>query len=307
MIPAMIFVVGAVAVGLALAPPASGVALRLPGTAQLVEAVRSGDDVEVERVAARLGAVRLERVAERGRREERLAALRGLAVVPDGWALLVETAHLCGDREPDVAEAAAVTARRIAESLSPETVERDEVPRDVPRRAAVELLAQAARGELRPSVRVSAIGAAAALRAVARLDEAALARLLRDAEPQVRRAAAEGLAGAVAPEAERALGAALADDASAEVAAAAAATLCRDVPLTSGKPSAERVAARLEARARTRLRALAVDERLALADRLDLVPCLRVGVQPADQQVLDRLARRGPEPLRRRARALGGH
>jgi hypothetical protein len=58
--------------------------------------------------------------------------------------------------------------------------------------------------------------------------------------------------------------------------------------------------------ARARLRTLALDENVALADRLDLVGCLRVAKKAADQQVLDQLARRPPESLRRRARALGG-
>jgi hypothetical protein len=33
---------------------------------------------------------------------------------------------------------------------------------------------------------------------------------------------------------------------------------------------------------------------------------VRVAAQPADQQLLDKLARRPPESLRRRARSLGG-
>ena len=58
--------------------------------------------------------------------------------------------------------------------------------------------------------------------------------------------------------------------------------------------------------ARERLRALAVDQAVPLSDRLELVTCLKVGTQPADQQILDDLAKRAPESLKRRARSLGG-
>src|SRR5262245_27624887 len=97
--------------------PVGVASVRLPDPAQLVRAAKSGDDVEVERVAARLGAVRLERLAERGRREERLAALRGVALVEDGWAVLPELIRLCRDSDEAVAEAAAGAARRIVEAL----------------------------------------------------------------------------------------------------------------------------------------------------------------------------------------------
>jgi hypothetical protein len=297
-----------VVVGLARVPP--GVAtVRLPDLRELAAAAR-GDDVELERVATRLGAVRLARIAARGRPEERLAALRGLALVDDGWAMLPDVARLCADPERDVAERAASSALRIAQALSPETMEREEIPRDVPQRAAAELLAAAAQPTLRPSVRVAAIAAVAALRGVTHVpsNEAQLAARLSDPEPEVRRAAAEALAGV--PEGERALEAALADDASPSVAAAAAASLCHDVTPTPGKPNApsELRAARLGPKARERLRALAlaVDGEVSLADRLDLVACLRVAASPADKQALDQLARRPPESLRRRARALGG-
>jgi hypothetical protein len=87
--------------------------------------------------------------------------------------------------------------------------------------------------------------------------------------------------------------------------------LCRDVATVApaGKPakdSPEARAARLGAPARARLRALAVDEQVPLEDRVDLVGCLRVNKKAEDQQTLDTLARRPPESLRRRARALGG-
>src|SRR6185503_20186427 len=188
-------------------------------------AARSGDAVELERVAARLGVVRLARIAGRGTRAERLAALRAIPLEDDAWAVLPEMARLAGGADFEIAEAAAACAQKIAEALSPEVVDAREIPRDVPAEAARELTSLAARSELAPSVRVAALAALGALRAVTTVDLGALEKLLADGEPQVRRAAAESLDGARA--AEPALEKTLAGD---PIAAAAAATLCRDVP-----------------------------------------------------------------------------
>jgi hypothetical protein len=283
-----------------------GALVKLPSPADLVTAVRGGDEVEIERVAARLGAVRLEAWAEHGKPAERLAALRALPLVDDAWSVLPELARLIADGDDEVAARAAEAARRIAESMTPERKTLDEMPSDVPARAQRELVAQAGKPTLKPAQRVTAIEAAAALRGVTRVDDKALAALFGDGEAAVRRAAAEALAGAGGG--DKPLEDALAKDSATEVAAAAGASLCRDVPVIApGKPSvAEARAGKLGAPARERLRALALDENVALADRLDLVGCLRVGKKDADQKVLDELARKPPDSLRRRARALGG-
>src|SRR5262249_11446321 len=145
-----------VALGLALGPPASAANVRLPDAAQLVRALRSGDDVEIERVAARLGAVKLLRMTEKPRREERLAALRGLSVVEDGWAVLPEIALLARDNDEKVADAAALASLRVVQGLSPETVESREVPGDVLGRTALELSRVAKHAPLRASLRANA-------------------------------------------------------------------------------------------------------------------------------------------------------
>ncbi len=296
----------ALLVVLLLTPP--GALIKLPSPAELVAAVRDNDDVEIERVAARLGSVRLEAWAEHGKPAERLAALRALPLVEDAWFVLPELSKLIGDSDPEIAGRAAQCALQIAEGLTPERKEQEEMPGDVPARAARELLAAAQKRSARPTVRVTAIEAVAALRGVTRVDDKALAALLADADATIRRAAAEALAGV--PAGDKPLEDAVAKDASAEVAAAAAASLCRDVPVippSSGRPgAAELRAGRLGPPARQRLRALALDEKLSLADRLDLVGCLRVARKDADQKALDELARRPPDSLRRRARALGG-
>jgi hypothetical protein len=288
-----------------LSPP--GALVKLPSPADLVAAARSQDEVEIERVAARVGAVRLEAWAAHGKPAERLAALRALPLVDDAWFVLPDLAKLLRDADAEVAARAAACARRIAEGLTPERREGDEMPADVMARAARELLTDARQKTLPATVRATAIEAVAALRRVAQVDDAALAALLADGDATVRRAAAEALAGV--PAGDQPLEHALGADPATEVAAAAAASLCRDVPAIppSGKPSAAEVrAARLGVLARARLRSLAVDEKISLADRLDLVSCLRVAKKDADQKVLDELARRPPDSLRRRARSLGG-
>ena len=291
---------------LLLTPP--GALVKIPSPGDLVAAVRSNDDVEIERVAARVGAVRLEAWAEHGKPAERLAALRALPLVEDAWYVLPDLAKLLSDGDDEVAARAGECARRIAEALTPERRERDEMPADVPARAARALLAQAQKTSLKPAVRETAIEAVAALRAVTRVDDKALAALLADGDATVRRAAAEALA--AVPAGDKPLEETLAKDPSPDVAAAAGASLCRDVPAiaaSSGKTSAgEARAARLGPAARQRLRTLALDEKVSLADRLDLVGCLRVAKKDADQKVLDELARKPPDSLRRRARSLGG-
>jgi len=297
--------VNALFVVLLFAP--TGALVKLPAPADLVAAVRGNDDVEIERVAARIGAVRLEAWAEHGKPAERLAALRALPLVEDAWYVLPDLAKLLADGDDEVALRAGECARQIAEALTPERREADEMPGDVPARAARELTQMAQKASLKPPVRVTAIEAVAALRAVTRVDDKALAALLGDGDATIRRAAAEALA--AVPSGERPLEEALAKDPAPDVASAAGASLCRDVPVIapSGKTSAaEARVGKLGAAARQRLRTLALDDKVSLADRLDLVSCLRVARKDADQKVLDELARKPPDSLRRRARALGG-
>ena len=307
------------------------VAIRRPPLVQLVRAVKLGDEMEIERLATRIGVPRLERAAETGTSTERLAALRALPLCSDSWSSLTRLAVLAAKaQEPEVALAAATAARRIADGLAPERIEAEEIPSDIPREAAKALLIGAQSPSLAPAVRAPLVMAVAGLRAVTSVDEPALMALLADGNLDVRRAAAESLAGVGA--ADGALGKTLASDSSALVAAAAAASLCRDVassplvvPIKKGKevkapatatpkpaaPPLQNLRALAEARAaalappaRERLRALAVDELVTLADRLDLLGCLRVASSPADRELLDQLAKKGPEALRRRAKSL---
>jgi len=307
------------------------VAIRRPALATLVRAVKLGDEMEIERLATRIGVPRLEHAADKGTPAERLAALRAMPLCADAWSSLSHLATLATKAEDaEVALAAATAARRIAEGLAPERIEAEEIPSDIARDAAKTLLVGAKSPSLSAAVRSPLIMAVAGLRQVTAVDETALVALLSDGNFEVRRAAAESLAGVSA--ADAALGKTLGADSSAQVAAAAAASLCRDVPSTAmvtpakppkakdAKPVADKPApplqqlrAAAEARAtalpppaRERLRALAVDEQVTLADRLDLLGCLRVTPSPADRALLDELAKKGPDAVKRRARSLGG-
>jgi hypothetical protein len=278
--------------------------VKLPTLAQLVRAVASNDDVEIERVAARFGAVKLERIAERGQPKEQLAALRALGVVEGGEYQLPEVARLLTSASaPEIADAAAVAVRQIAASLTPQSMYEGEVPRDVPARSAAVLLEVAQKSDLRPPLRVAAIAALGNLRAVTRVDDGVFSRLFGDADPEVRRAAADA---APLNAAEAPLMRIVEKDPIVEVAASAAAALCRDVPVTGDKGPAIDRAGRLNPAARERLRALAANDQIALVDRLDLLACLRVHLQPPDQKILDQLAHAKLDSVKRRARSLGG-
>lgn len=289
-----------------LTPP--GALVKFPDAAALVQAAASNDDVELERVAVRLGPARLMQLAEKSDQATRLAALHGIPLIDDAWALLPRLPALFSDGDEEISRAAGLAARRIAEAMTPELYDHD-MPRDVPANAARALLQAALDENLRTALRVESLDSLAALRAVTKIDDKRIEALLAsDKDAAVRRAAGEALAGTASATADAALFSAIANDRDAGVAAAAAATLCRDAPASGGaKPGpVEKRIEKLPAAARKRLRDLALDDNAALADRIDMLPCLRVAMQPDDQKALDALARRPPDSLRRRARSLGG-
>jgi len=283
-----------------LAAPAP--AVKLPTMQSLVEAARTGDDVELERLGRRLGAPRLLKAAAAGPKAERLAALRALPLTDGAWAELSSLAPLLADGDGEVAEAAARAAQRIAQAMTRDTAFAEEIPPDVPREAARALWSAAGEKAALPSVRASAIAAAASLGrqlAAPPLDGAALDALLTDGDPQVRRAAVEALdARKEAARLARALG-----DPDDAVAAAAGASACAGVPPVRA-PSEKPLA--VDEAGRARIRVLVLDEKLQLADRLDLIPCLRAFATLADRKLLDDLAKSDVESIKRRARSYGG-
>ena len=184
------------------------------------------------------------------------------------------------------------------------------MPADVPARAARQLLAIAQKPSLAPAVRID--GDRRRWRRcarVTRVDDKALAALLADrrrGDPPRRRRGA----GRRRPRATSRSSDALAEDAVARRGGGGGRVA---VPRRAGdrargqsEPGARRARRKLGAAARERLRSLALDEKVSLADRLDLVGCLRVGKKDADQKVLDELARGRPTRCASGARALGG-
>jgi hypothetical protein len=310
--------------------------VRLPDPRELVEVARLKDDAELERVAFRLGPLRLLRLAERGEPTVRRAALAALPLVDVQAALLPDLVPLAADADEALGLEVVAAARRLTSLLLARDPPSEEPPRDVALRAAAAVAPLIDQQGLSAPVRAGLIELWARLSLSSPVDAGPLTRLLADgAEVEVRRAAAEALAEVGLG--HRALASALARDPSAQVAAAAAAALCRPLPPSTtvdaaqldsalerllaksqaaslssgdrrrlGQLLAEREALGLGPEARTRLRALAGDEQLSLADRLDLLGCLRPGATAEDRALLSSLGQRGPEPLRRRARSLGG-
>jgi hypothetical protein len=286
--------------------PGAVLAVHLPSVRDLAAAARSHDDVELERIAARLGIARLSKIAvadeETG---QRLAALRAIPLLPNGWSALEDLVMLIGHPNEAIANAALDAVWRVTEGLSPARAELEEIPRDIPSRAARRLLEKALDDHLAIQRRVGALFSATSLRRLTPIEEPLIVSLLKNAHAEVRRAAAETLAGI--PAAEQALSHLLEADLSALVAAAAGISLCRDIPVTEGGGSALARGTRIPPRAHDRLRALALDETIPILDRLELLPCLHATGEPTDQKILDQLAKVGPKALRRKARALGGN
>lgn len=270
--------------------------------AALVEALRTGDEEEVERLARRLGAARLLRTALAGPRpEERTAALSALPLCDEAWASLGLLPGLFGDRDAEVAVAAAEAARRIAERLTGEALADGDVPDDALVAAARALWAEAGDRRRAPTVRASALAGAAALgRLSGGVDPVRLAPLLTDPEPSLRRAAVAALdVASGSSQLERAV----ADD-DLTVAAAATAALCAEVPGPGSRGRPSHAVDALAEPARARIRELLGDEaRVPLADRLALIPCLRGFGTPEDRKRLDALARSKVPAIKRRARA----
>jgi hypothetical protein len=293
----------------------AGPGVKLPSLAALAEVVRGGDEVEIERVARRIGEARLAKAALAGPHAERLAALRALPLVDDAWASLGPLVPVLADGDSEVADAAAKAVARIAERLTPHAVFSEEIPPDVPRSAAKELWAMAGRKEVRASSRATAVAAASLLRRqlkpVPPVEDALIDALLADPDATVRRAAVEAL-GPLAPVvggAKPAITARLEKailDGDPQVAAAAGVAICAGVPATVSRLPAEQSATLLGEPARARLRTLVADESTGLADRLDLIPCLRAFATLADRKALDVLARSTTDSIKRRARAYGG-
>jgi hypothetical protein len=170
--------------------------VKLPSLTALSEAAQRHDAVELERLARRLGAIRLMRAAATETRPRlRQAALAALPLVEDAWTVLPELLGLCGAPGTDASlvTAAARAARGVAEHLTPEENYLQEIPPDVPRRAAESLMALARRRDLAAAARVEVLRGAVSLGPLVPPDPQALSSLLGDGDRMVRQTAATAL------------------------------------------------------------------------------------------------------------------
>jgi hypothetical protein len=293
-------------------PPTRTPSVTRPTTDELEHALARRDSVELERLGARFGAVRLAALVERGSPGARKAALAALEVTEGSLAFVPRLVSLADRADADPATAAAITAsvRRICERVPRGELNLDELPPDLPRAAVDALAALAGRDERAVALRVDAVAALAALVSLAPSASQKLTAMSATRDADVRRAVADALP---AQTAAPVLARMLAEDAAPTVALAAADSLCRDIPPPGTEKKADKTLERaslLSVPSRARLRQLAVDTTLDENERLDVLPCLRAGAQRAEEQhadaeVLRTLGRGADGPLKKRARAYG--
>lgn len=258
----------------------------------------ASDDVELERVATRLGPAHLLRIAAAAQtqRQPALAALRGLglsgALHPEvaQQALLPLCDLLSRAADPRVLEAGAEAAERLARSVTNPRIldegdfsQGDELPR-----AAALLLRLSADGALNPLVRADLLRAAIALSPATLRDPQALAALARGDEGPgagpVREVALQALA------AQKGEGDALYALCRAEDVELSAAALGAACDMGAGRALPADLAARVRALAGPR-------GGVSLRGRRGLTGCLRRLNTAQDRALLAGLAeRRGKEP-----------
>jgi hypothetical protein len=269
----------------------------VPPTADLVKAAKKNDRAALERLAGRFGVARL---GEAARSNDAATAQAALATIPlaRGAVLL---AGLVAERleapDPGVASAAARTLGALLSGDAPTALVEWEVPADGVARACAGLATRAARGDLPLPARLEALDALALARPTCGGGD--VAKLAKERDPAVRRAALLALSPA-----DKVSAAPLRDalgDADAGVSAAAAASLCRGVD-----PAAPRAKdATLDAATAT-ARALLAASTTRPEDAVELLACVASARTPADRALLETLRLNGAPPVRARAAALLG-
>jgi hypothetical protein len=176
------------------------------------------------------------------------AATIAATAVDDGWSLLDELAAAAGGWHRAAAVDATRAAAAIARELDGNAAVVGDVPDDLLAEAGSRWLAIAASADRWPDVRVNALEIAAriarARRATADDDPGLgfdLDAMLADADPVIRRTAAELVPQPAPPQVHGALARTVAGDADPAVAVAAAQALCAD--LAAGDPAAPILAA----------------------------------------------------------------
>lgn len=283
-----------------LAAAPQGALATLPRGATLTAA--AADEVELERLATRLGPARLLRLSETGSARQRVLALRALGLSGEqhpelaAYALLPLsqwlTAQSTAPREPRLLEGGADAALRLCRALgqTPELLLSDDAAQEELPRAGVQLLRLASDATLPPGVRERLLRAVLALPAHL-WSTPALATLSLAGSP-LREEALAGLARSGSePAGERVL-LPLLDNEDRELSLAAVLALCDRTPLPAALPA--------------RARALAQGDGLPRGERQRLLTCLRRLGTPADVELAAELAITATPHLKAHPPAAGG-
>lgn len=260
---------------------------------RLVTALAAGESVELARLGQQMGVGRLlAALRSSSDRPLRRAALAAAPATPRSWTLLPTLLTLMQGQDRDEAVAAARAARHIAEGLRRRRLARHEEGEATLRPLLSRALALSLDQRRPPDVRVLALLTAAALTDHAPLSAEAVARLLKQPDARLRRAAVELTAASPLVHQEALLG--RLGDTEASVRRAAAAALCAALPARGGARKHPLVIALRAGGHGGALVAAAADRAATRDELLDVGHCLRA--------LGDATSRRAYRALRRRVK-----
>jgi len=290
-----------------LLPLAALVPVLLAGPEALRAAHVRGDLDEVARQGRRLGAGGLAPLLTTG---DPTPAILASTAAADGWELLPDLAKAAGSWDRQVAAPAAHAAVRIARRLDADVAVTAEIPDDALAAAAAAWRVLAQRSDRWADVRVHALEITARLAATRRgtadVDPGIgydVAALIRDGDPEVRRAAAELLPQPLPADLRAILGEVVASDGDGAVAVAAAQALCADLGSGGDAPAA---LAALGPPGLARLRLLGNEPPADVPSPalVDAARCLRADDSGESRAALHALAARAPRDVRGRLARL---
>lgn len=263
--------------------------------ADWVGLLRNSDHTELERLGDKAGAVGLAPILASGTRPERLAALRALRGARDSWALLGLLASTAADPDRSIAVIAAQVAAEEAHQLDAFTIENEEVlTSDLLhwQQAWLELATQDNRWV---DIRIYSLEVGVTLGhriAKARRQPIPWELLFGDSDPEMRAAAI-----ALAPQGTATTKQAhsfVKSDTQEVVALAAAQRMCGPLgsATTPDPPTVDDITLR-------RLRALSLNQSLAIQARVDLANCLARDPSSESRRSMSALVQQSPPALRK--------
>ncbi len=269
-------------------------------TNRITAAYLRGDEDALARLGAAASATVLETMLNSSESSRVLAALEAAPAAPDSWALLARLADLAEARDRMIAAPAARRAAIIAARLDRELLLLHDVPDDDTRYLLSRWRELGARPDRWADVRVHALevslAIADALGGDALPEDVAfdVEARLADADPEVRRTAAELLPTPLTPAQREAVAALVRDDPQPEVALAAAQALCSG--LAAGDPAKPAIRA-LGAAGLARIRAVIAKPTAAPVAAVDAARCLLADASPPSLLAVERLQARLPPYL----------